>query len=164
MQWHDSARISCTFPGPSAQPLTLPCPERRSLQVALILTLPETAPFSEVRRRVAEQLQALPTTDLRFWRWAARSGNVYRPAVPVLGDMALTVSGRPLCRGECGTRLGWAGLPPHLSCSRRRRKGRQLGTTAMHSRIALLTDWMVTGRCLAPGVLARPALPCLRRR
>ncbi|KAL4428003.1 hypothetical protein ABPG75_002092 [Micractinium tetrahymenae] len=57
--------------------------------VALVFTLPETAPFSEVRRRVAEQLQALPTTDLRFWRWAARSGDVYRPAVPVLGHTSL---------------------------------------------------------------------------
>ncbi|KAL4445391.1 hypothetical protein ABPG77_011216 [Micractinium sp. CCAP 211/92] len=57
--------------------------------VALVFTLPETAPFSEVRRRAAEQLQALPTLDLRFWRWASRSSNVYRPAVPVLGETSL---------------------------------------------------------------------------
>lgn len=74
--------------------------------MALVFTLPETAPFSEVRRRVAEQLQALPTTDLRFWRWAARSGDVYRPAVPVLGETSLAVR-RPLL--VAARESGWAG-------------------------------------------------------
>lgn len=66
--------------------------------MALVFTLPETAPFSEVRRRAAEQLQVLPTLDLRFWRWASRSSNVYRPAVPVLGETSLAV--RAACRVE----------------------------------------------------------------
>jgi ubiquitin carboxyl-terminal hydrolase 7 len=40
------------------------------------------APFSEVRRLVAEQL-GVPPEQQRFWRWSQRQNGTYRPARPL---------------------------------------------------------------------------------
>jgi hypothetical protein len=45
--------------------------------------LPRKAPFSELRRRVTEQL-GVPPDQQRFWKWAGRQNATYRPVAPLV--------------------------------------------------------------------------------
>jgi hypothetical protein len=75
--------------------------------------LPRKAPFSEVRRRVAEELR-VPPEQQRFWRWAARQNSTYRPAAPLVlesEDQAISVG---VCLGR--QEGGAAGCGP-VSCA-----------------------------------------------
>ena len=41
--------------------------------------MPKKAPFSELRRLVAEQM-GVPLAAQRFWKWLPRQNQTYRPA------------------------------------------------------------------------------------
>jgi len=61
------------------------------------------APFSELRRLVAEEM-GVPPEKQRFWRWAQRQNGTYRPAHVLKlesEDQPISVSERSCCSSLC---------------------------------------------------------------
>lgn len=71
------------------------CPQVKTFKLA------RKAPFSELRKRVAEEM-GVPPERQRFWKWAGRQNATYRPAQ--VGPRCWV----PGAGGGCGER----GRPP----------------------------------------------------